>query len=332
MKLRKIVLAAAVVTMGIVGFVRPARATIVERIVAVVGERAVLWTELLRRATAPRLQIRQQTQDPNVISVQEQEMYKDLLDRMIDDRLEEQQAEKAHISVSPEEIDRGIANIAAQAQVSQGRAVTAGEVVDEMRRRGFQESDFRDEIRRQILEGKLIELRVRPRVRVTEEDGRAAYQRMLQQIKDAVDLQTIALHVPPGSTDSQLQARMQLALKIQQDANAGADFCQLVKQYSDNAATRDTCGSQGAKRVAELLQPIQDAVRKLAAGVASDPIPIQMGGDQVILVVMWLPPKAPAYESVKNEMMQQALVEGLERERKSWLKELRHSVYIDVRL
>ena len=45
-----------------------------------------------------------------------------------------------------------------------------------MRRRGITEQDFRDEIRRQILEGKLIELRVRPRVRVTEQDARAAYQ------------------------------------------------------------------------------------------------------------------------------------------------------------
>ncbi len=31
---------------------------------------------------------------------------------MIDDRLEEQQADKARITVAPKEIDRGIANIA----------------------------------------------------------------------------------------------------------------------------------------------------------------------------------------------------------------------------
>jgi len=66
-----------------------AHATIVERVVAVIGERPVLWTELLHRALSGRVQIRAQTRDPNVISVQEQEMYKELLSRMIDDRLEE---------------------------------------------------------------------------------------------------------------------------------------------------------------------------------------------------------------------------------------------------
>jgi peptidyl-prolyl cis-trans isomerase SurA len=331
MKLRKI-LVAAVVALAVVGGGRAAQATIIERVVAVVGERAVLWTELLRRATTPRLQIRQQTQDANVISAQEQEMYKELLDRMIDDRLEEQQAEKAHMAVTPQEIDRGIANIAAQAQASQGRAVTSDEVVGEMRRRGLSEADFRDEIRRQILEGKLIELRVRPRVRVTEQDGHEAYQRLLGQMKDSVDLRLIALRVPPGATNQDLQQLMQQAQSISAQANSGTNFCQLVKQYSQNVTTRDNCGSQGPKRVAELLQPIQEAIHKLPAGAASDPLPIQMGSEQVILIASWVPPQTPAYETVKNEMMQQAMMEGLERERKRWLQELRHSVYIDVRL
>jgi peptidyl-prolyl cis-trans isomerase SurA len=321
MKLRTFVLSLAVFATGVLGVSRPAHATIVERIVAVVGDRAVLWTELLRRAVGPRLQIRAQTQDPNVISVQEQEMYKD------------QQAQKAHVSVTPQEIDRGIANIAAQAQASQGRPVTVDDVMDEMRHRGFRDADFRDEIRRQILEGKLIELRVRPRVRVTEQDGLEQYQRMITQLRDSVDLRTIALRMPPGATDSQLEAKMKVAYEIQRAANVDKrPFCELVREYSENAATRDTCGSQGPKRITELLQPIADAVRKLPEGVASDPLPIQLGADQVILVVSWVAPKAPPYSSVKNEMMQQALVEGLERERKRWLQELRQSIYIDVRL
>ena len=40
----------------------------------------------------------------------------------------------------------------------------------------------------------------------------------------------------------------------------------------------------------------------------------------------------PPYEQVKNEMMQKALIDGLERAQKQWLQELRQNVYIDVRL
>ena len=42
--------------------------------------------------------------------------------------------------------------------------------------------------------------------------------------------------------------------------------------------------------------------------------------------------RVPAYADVKDDMMQKALIEGLERARKQWLADLRRSVYIDVRL
>jgi len=174
----------AVAAVAAVAVASTAHATIVERVIAVIGERPVLWTDLLHRATSGRIQIRTQTRDPNVISVQEQEMYKELLDRMIDDRLEEQQADKARITVAAEEIDRGIANIASQAQAQQGRSVTSADVMDEVRRRGLSEQDFRDEIKRQILEGKLIELRVRPRVHVTDQDAMSAYQHWVKEIRE----------------------------------------------------------------------------------------------------------------------------------------------------
>ncbi len=322
---------AAIATLGLAS---PARATIVERVVAVIGERPVLWTDLLHRAMSARVQIRTQTRDANVISVQEQEMYKELLDRMIDDRLEEQQADKARISVTPEEIDRGIANIASQAQAQQGRSVTTADVMGEVRRRGLGEQDFRDEIRRQILEGKLIELRVRPRVHVTDQDAFAAYQHWVKDIRDqeTVDVRVLALRVAGGS-QQQLDARFALARELAHRARSGEDFCKLVTQYSDDVSTRATCGSRGAQPFASLLPPIQEAVRSTPAGNVSDPIPVNVGQEEAIVLLMPLgEARVPGFSEVKDDMMQKALIDGLERARKQWLADLRRNVYIDVRL
>ena len=335
MNLRKLlpaVLGAAV----LMGAAAPARATIVERVVAVIGERPVLWTDLVRRATATRVQIRMQTHDANVVAVQEQEMYKELLQRMIDDRLEEQQAEKAHINITPDEVDRGIANIAAQAQAQQGRPVTVDDVLGEVHRRGLSDQDFRDEIHRQIMEGKLIELRVRPRVRVTEQDAHAAYQHWLQELKEQepMDVRFLALRLLPGLSQAQVEARQAFAQTLAQQAQTGkADFCELVAQYSDDVSTRSSCGSHGTQPFRDLLPQIQAAVRALAPGSVSDPIPVHIGNDDALVIVQ-LPqqPKVQTYDAMKNEMMQRALLEGLERARKQWLDELRHNVYIDVRL
>ena len=43
--------------------------------------------------------------------------------------------------------------------------------------------DYRDEVRRQLLEGRLIQLRIAGRVKVTETDARAAYAHGARKIK-----------------------------------------------------------------------------------------------------------------------------------------------------
>jgi peptidyl-prolyl cis-trans isomerase SurA len=334
MRMRRLVLPVLAAAAALLAVAPPARATIVERVVAVVGERPVFWTELLRRAIGPRIQIRMQAADPNVVSVQEQEMYKELLEQMIDDRLEENQADKAHISVSPEEIDRAIGNVANQAQQQQGRPVTIPELLAEVRRRGISEQDFRDQIRRQILEAKLLELRVKPRVRVTEQDARAAYQHWAQEQKQQqfVDVRYIALRVTPP-TNQVAQAKLALAQEIVTQARAGSDFCKLVAQYSDDVATRGSCGTRGPQPFGTLQPALQSAVKTLKPGTVSDPIPIELGQEEVVVVVMPMGTAAtPPYESVKNDMIQKANFDGLERARKQWLLELRQNVYIDVRL
>jgi peptidyl-prolyl cis-trans isomerase SurA len=312
-----------------------ARATIVERVVAVIGERPVLWTELLHRALAARVQIRMQTHDANVVSVQEQEMYKELLERMIDDRLEEQQADKAHFGVSQEEIDRAITNIAAQAQSQQGRPVSVADVLAEVRRQGLTEQDFREELRRQILEGKLIELRVRTRVRVTDQDAHAAYQHWAQEIRDKqpIDVRILALRISPGSSKAQVDARMALAGELAQRARAGADFCQLVTQYSDDVSTRDSCGSRGSQPMSTLMPKIQDAIRATKAGAVSDPVAMSTGQEEAVVILMPMGDmRVPPFEEVKTDMTQRAMLEAVDRGRKQWLKELRRGTYIDVRL
>jgi peptidyl-prolyl cis-trans isomerase SurA len=310
-----------------------ARATVVERVVAVVGDRPVLWTELLQRAAPLRAQIRAQAQDPNVVSAQEQAMHRELLDRMIDDRLEEQQADRAHVSVSAEEVDRALANIAQQASLQQGRPITPRDVLDEVGARGMREQDFRDELRRQILEGKLLELRVRPRVRVTEQDAQATYERWVRERQEQhlVDVRVIALRVSPPTTQV-AEAQLALANTIVAQVRQGVSFCALAARYN-GGATSQTCGATSPQPVGTLLPAIRDAIARLPVGAVSDPIRVHVVQDDVIVVLMPMgEPATPGYDEVRDEMMQRAAGDGLERERREWLRELRRGAYVDVRL
>src|SRR5215467_564205 len=78
-----------------------ADAVIVERVVAIVGDRPIFLSELRHRARPNLLRIVASGQNPGFQAAAETETFKAILNRMIDDRLEEQAADKARISVAP---------------------------------------------------------------------------------------------------------------------------------------------------------------------------------------------------------------------------------------
>jgi len=197
------------------------------------------------------------------------------------------------------------------------------------------ESEFREEIHRQILEGKLIELRVRPRVHVNDQDGRRAYARYAQDMVDheTMEVRILALRLRPNLSKGERNLRLALAQDIVRRARGGEDFCALITQFSDDVSTRTTCGSRGAQPLGALVPQIQELVRQTKAGTYSDPVSILMGQEEVVLILMPMgESKVPPFEDVKSEMMQRALMEGLEAARKQWLQELRRNVYVDIRL
>ena len=329
MRRLKVALACAAACASLLAAVRPADAVVVERVVAVVGDQPILLTELRHRARPNLLRLVAGGKDQNFQAAAQTEIFKNLLAKMIDDRLEEQAAAKAHLQVTPEEVDRGVANVANSAKT------TVPAALEQVRTQlGLSEVEFRDEIRRQILEGKLVELRVRPRVRVTEQDARTAYQRWRAELggEQLMEIRVMALKVPPNPTEDMVQHRIKLADEIGRRARSGEDFCTLIQQYTDDAETRETCGSRGPQARRLLLPPIQEAIKTMKVGEISQPIRIQYGVDAVVVFQLLTEPKIPSYEEVKAEMSQRAIFDAIERQKKLWLDELHRGIYIDVRL
>lgn len=330
-KLATLVAAAAAFT-ALMSDAPPAEASIVERIVAVVGERPILLSELRLRARPHLYRIMMATNDPTQQAAQESSMFRELLSRMIDERLEEQAAAKSNITVSSEEVDAGIRQVAAQAHIDVPTAIAEAK-----RQGGLSEQDYRDEIRRQVLEGKLIQLRVRNRVRVTDADARAVYSRWVKenQKEQTIDLRLLALAIPPDATQERASARVALSEELVRRGRAGEDFCKLVHDYSDDPSTRDTCGSGGPLRIAQLSPELLNVVRALKPGEVSQPIMFRDPTGQAGILIAQVPKeplKSPTFDQVKEEMLNQAFFEATERQRKLWLQELRRGLYIDVRL
>src|SRR5439155_13275867 len=197
-----------------------------------------------------------------------------LLQRMIDERVMQQAAEKAHLSVTSDEIDNGLRNVATQ------QSITVERLMEEAAKTGLTTQEYRDEVRRQILEGKLLQLRVRGRVRVTEDDIRATYGRLQREERTHLGyrLSWIVLRVPPDSSAAARIDRENLAEHIVATARAGVDvrgnkvdFDTLVRSFSDDSPSRALGGDLGHRKPGELAQPIEDEAQKLDVGGVSAP-------------------------------------------------------------
>jgi peptidyl-prolyl cis-trans isomerase SurA len=136
----------------------PAR-RLVSRIVAIVDRDVITSVQLKRRARPFQLQIDKQlgTVLTATTAAASSEMLRDLLKRMIDERLVARAAAKADITVSASEID------AAVQQLAKAQGIDAAALLSLALQSGLNEADYREELSRQILEGKVIMRLAKPR-------------------------------------------------------------------------------------------------------------------------------------------------------------------------
>jgi peptidyl-prolyl cis-trans isomerase SurA len=312
----------------------PAQGTVAERVVAVVGEHAILLSDMRQRARPFLLQIHQRVPPGAQQAAAESELLKQLLQKMVDERVEQQAAEKAHVSVTSDEIDNGLRNVAGQQGISVER------LMEEAAKTGLSAQEYRDEVRRQILEGKLLQLRVRGRVRVTEDDIRSMYSRLIKDERSRLGyrLAWIVLRVPPDSSAAARAEREDLAQRIAATARAGVDsrgnhveFEALAKGFSDDAPSRALGGDIGHHKPGDLAQPIEDEAMKLEVGGVS--APFRFKNDFVILKVLSRDTsQLPRIDDVRDELMQRTYAEQMDKARRQWIEEMRHGTYVDVRL
>jgi len=313
--------AAALIAVA-VAYAPDSRASVVERIVAVVGEQPILLTELRQRARPYLIKIYTSVPAPQQ-SVAVAEMYKELLGKLVDERVVSTAADKLNVTVTTKEVDDAIKLKAADLKVS------IADLVVEASKQGLSEADYREEVRRELLFGKMLETRVRSRVRPTEDDAKEYYRRILVQERrnQSFNLSIITLDLPGGEEGSKKRV---LSDQIVKAARSGEDFASLAKKHSVDAS-RDKGGDLGNQMPGTLGKPVDEAVLRLDAGQVSEPI---VNGSKIVIVKVTKREKSqvPAYDEVKDVVLMRVRDEMLQKQIRVWLDELKVGVYIDVRL
>lgn len=260
-------------------------------IVAVVNSEPITNSEVRNAMQRVASDIAQQRQTAPPV----EELRRRVLERLINERAQLQVAIDAGIRVDEAIVDQSEQAVARQNQID----VT--ELRARVRKDGITISQFRKQLRDQVLLSRLHEQQVEGRIRISEADiDRALAEQQGGNADPAaqeVNLANLLVSVPEKSTNEQSATLYAQAQKVLARIRAGEDFAALVQELS--AADRANGGQLGLRRADRYPPAFVTATQNLAVGEVSD-IVRTGAGFHILKVVERKAPAAPSMTIVQS--------------------------------
>ncbi len=301
-----------------------AASEVLDRIVAVVNEDIILLTELEERMGPYAQRIRQQGFDLDKERQMLFNVRNEMLNRLVDEKLTDQEIKRYDIQVDETEIDSTIERIK-----------IANTFTDEDLRR-FLEQDkmtmerYRETIKEQVLRTRLVNYQVKSKIVITEEEIRDYYDSHPEIYGGTLNyhLRNILMRVPDFSIDAEKQTVSEQMQQIHSRFEAGESFADLARTYSQSPAAAD--GGDIGEFSKETLSPkIQAALDGVAPGQATAVLETDQGY-QLFYVEAVNRTEGKPLDSVREEIHQKLFAEVVDKKFLSWLEDLRSQSHIKI--
>lgn len=231
----------------------------IDGIAAIVNEEAVPLSEFdseLRTITA---QLQQKGGLPSEAALKRQ-----VLERLILKHLKQQLAERNNIVIDDETLNRAIATIARQNNIS------VAQLRNVIERDGFSFNLYRENIRDEILHNRLRQRYVDNRINITsvEIDQFLKQQEKSGASEDEYQLSHILVSLPEGADAETIKGARERAQSLLGRLAKGEEFAKLAIAESDGQQALDG-GSLGWRKLGEIPSLFADAVTNMKKGDVS---------------------------------------------------------------
>lgn len=258
-----------------------------DRIVAVVGDEVITYHELKSRLAEVLKQLQKQGTPLPPQDVLERQM----LERLIMDRVQLQYAKETGLTVDDAQLDQAIGRIAANNKMNpqQFRQV--------LEKDGVPFAAFREEIRQEMIIGRLRDREVDSKLVISdgEIDNFLETQNAAGGPVEEYELAHILLRAPESASPDQLQKLKARAEQALQRAREGENFAQLTAAFSD-APDALQGGDLGWRPLDRLPALYAEVASKLKIGEVSDVLRSSAGFHLVKLIAKRGGAEAPAVQ------------------------------------
>ncbi len=239
-----------------------------DKIVATVDTEVITENELDRRTDTWKKQLAAQGQTvPEPGSKEEIELKKQVLNFLVDERLQLMTAEKYGITVEDQDLNQTINSIAAQNQMDMDAFKEA------LKSEGMTYEKFQNELRRDLLLSRLQQQMVNSRVVVSDEevDVFIKTSKHLLTANQEYRARHILISLPEDPSAAEVAAAQKKVEIIRQQLTEGDSFAELATQYS-SSSTAVEGGDLGWSKEGELPSLFANVIPKLKINEVAGPI------------------------------------------------------------
>ena len=268
-------------------------------------------------------QLRRATPNGQTIpDAQMAQMKNNVLEYLIADELLFQESQKKGIQVKPEKVTE-------QLMTFKKRFKDENEFKKVLEENNMTESKIRTDIMRKMAIDELMDIEVREKVTISDEETRSFYDKnpQLFQQPEQVKASHILIKVAADAPDDQkAEARKKIEL-IQQKVMKGEDFATLAKTYSEGPSG-PRGGDLGYFRRGQMVKPFEDAAFSLKPNETSEIVETRFGY-HLIKVDDKKPAKKMTYAEVKDRLNEHLKKQKADSESDAYIETLRKGAKIE---
>ncbi|SFM51887.1 peptidylprolyl isomerase [Thermodesulforhabdus norvegica] len=293
-------------------FCNPLKAEVLDRIVAVVNDEIILYSDL--RAEIAFIK----RNSPRPIPLPQSVLEREVLRQMVEEKLVEQEMKRLKIKVDESEVDAAVESI----KQSNGWSDDQFEYV--LKQQGMSIDDFRKEIRRELERSRLMERVFQSRTVITDDQ----IEEYLREHGGQLSSGRVNLSIIFIPSEERVN---KTAEDILREIQKGADFYELARKYSKGPAA-DQGGRVGWMSLDELAEPIKEAVSGLSPGQVSEVISLDAGDFIVRLEERETYSPGTITERDREKIRRLLFNQEVNKKFKEWMQDLMKRSYVKIML
>jgi peptidyl-prolyl cis-trans isomerase SurA len=292
--------------------------TVADRIIAVVNNDAITLGELQESIFSYRADNANQRPGPT-----DEELRRDFLNRLIDNRLQLQEADREKVVVEEVELNEEFLE-----RIKRYGVKTEEEFEKLVRGQGVTVESIKKRLRDGLKVQKLVRRKVTLRVSVTEAEITQYLEANRAKLETGLSFHARHILVTPegdgvaGWESARIKAEM-----LRTQIEDGADFIELAKQHSRDATAKDG-GDLGTLKRGELAPEIESELLALDEGEISRPVRSPLGFHVFRLESKDSLESASIRQQIRDILFRQQFDTRLD----VWLKEIKQRAIIEVRI